>query len=72
MTIAESYYNYLGEEKKAYVLTKLNQYALDNGITFDEEKASQKIEELIALSKNVNYQNTTKSEFSTLLGKKDQ
>ena len=36
------------------MLTKLNQFAIENGISFDVSTVSQKIEELIALSKQVN------------------
>lgn len=51
---AENHLNYSGEEKKEYVMTKINQYAIENGITFDKEVISTKIEELIELSKKVN------------------
>ena len=54
MELAESFTSYSGEEKKEYVLTKLNQFAIENGISFDVSTVSQKIEELIALSKQVN------------------
>lgn len=51
---AETFINYSGEEKKEYVMTKANQYAQKNKLKFDEEFISQKIEELIALTKEVN------------------
>lgn len=54
MEIAETFTNYSGEEKKEYVITKVNQFALENGITFDKQAVTNKIEELIGLSKNVN------------------
>lgn len=54
MEIAETFVNYSGEEKKEYVLTKINQYAIENGIVFDSKLVSEKIEELITLSKQVN------------------
>lgn len=54
MEIAENFTNYSGEEKKEYVITKVNQFAFENGINFDLHAVSNKIEELIALSKNVN------------------
>ena len=54
MEIAEKYLNYSGEEKKQYVLTKINQLAIENGIIFNAEEISAKIEELIVLSKEVN------------------
>ena len=54
MEIAETFTNYSGEEKKEYVMTKVNKFAIENGITFDEEAVSQKIESLIGLSKEVN------------------
>ena len=39
MEIAESFTNYSGEEKKEYVMTKVNQFALENGIKFDAQAA---------------------------------
>lgn len=52
--IAEMFVGYSGEEKKEYVMTKVNQFAIENGIEFNSELVSKKIEELIALSKQVN------------------
>lgn len=52
--IAESMTNYSGSEKKEYVLTKVNQYAIENGIEFDANAVSDKIEQLVELSKQVN------------------
>lgn len=57
MEIAEKYVNYSGEEKKQYVLTKINQLAIENGVHFNAEQISTKIEELIVLSKKVNNKN---------------
>ena len=54
MEIAETFTNYSGEEKKEYVMTKVNQFAIENVIRFDSQAVSNKIEELIGLSKNVN------------------
>lgn len=51
---AEKFINYTGEEKKNYVMTKLNQYAISNNIKFNQEEASNKIEELVELTKQVN------------------
>ena len=51
---AEAFANYSGAEKKEYVLTKVNQYAIENGIDFDASAVSDKIEELVELSKRVN------------------
>ena len=51
---AESYVHYSGEEKKEYVMTKANWYAIENNIAFDEDVVSEKVEELITLSKEVN------------------
>lgn len=52
--IAESFTNYSGAEKKEYVLTNVNRFAIENGIEFDAELVSKKIEQLIELSKQVN------------------
>lgn len=51
---AEKFINFSGEEKKEYVMTKLKGYAIDCGIDFDENGISDKVEELIELSKKVN------------------
>lgn len=51
---AETFANFTGEEKKAYVMTKANQYAIECGIDFDVEAISNKVEELIELTNNVN------------------
>lgn len=56
---AETFVNYSGEEKKEYVMTKVNRYAQENKLQFDETFISQKIEELITLTKEVNI--TTKN-----------
>ncbi len=51
---AEKFSNFTGEEKKEYVMTKANRYALENNILFDESTVGDEIEKLIDLSKNVN------------------
>lgn len=54
MEIAETFTHYTGAEKKEYVLTKINQFAIENGLQFNAEEVSAKIEELIKLSLEVN------------------
>lgn len=56
---AERFVNYSGEEKKTYVMTKLNQFAIANDISFDAETTSSKVEQLVALTKEVNVKNTS-------------
>ncbi len=51
---AEQRVNFTGEEKKQFVLTKANRYALDNKIPFNEQSVEGEIESLVALSKSVN------------------
>ena len=51
---AESFTNYTGEEKKEYVLTRVERLINNNKFKVNEEKVSEKIEELIELSNNVN------------------
>ncbi len=58
MEIAEQHTNYSGEEKKEFVLTKLNQFAIENKINFNSEAVVKRIEELIVLSKKVNAKKT--------------
>ena len=60
MEKAEKFVNYTGEEKKEYVMTQVNRYALENGIKFDYNVVSSKIEEYIELSKEVNAKLTAK------------
>lgn len=66
ITEAETFSHYTGKEKKEYVMTKLNQYAIENKITFNEEVASARIEELIALTKNVNSNSTLEKETNAI------
>ncbi len=54
ITEAEKFVNYSGSEKKEYVMTKINQYALENHIKFNQEEISKRIEELVSLTKEVN------------------
>ena len=56
--IAESFSNYTGAEKKEYVLTKINQFAIENGIEYDADAVSDKIEQLVDFSKQVNKRET--------------
>lgn len=51
---AETFVNYSGAEKKEYVLTKANQFAIDNKMPFDPSAVADKIEELVKLTKTVN------------------
>lgn len=51
---AEQFVNFSGEEKKEYVLTKANRYAIENNIPFDESAVDNEIEKIVNLSKNVN------------------
>ena len=54
MEIAEGFTNYSGEEKKQFVLTKVNQFAIENGLKFDAEETAAKVEKLINLTKKIN------------------
>ena len=51
---AESFVNYSGAEKKEFVITKANQFAIEHGLSFDLSTVSTKIEELVTLSKSIN------------------
>lgn len=55
---AEAFASYNGEEKKQFVMTKANQFAIENGIKFDAETVSAKIEELVKMTKQVNARGT--------------
>ena len=54
MEIAENFSNYSGEEKKQFVLTQVNQFAIENGLKFDAETTAAQVEKLIELSKKIN------------------
>ena len=55
---AEAFTNFTGAEKKEYVMTKANRYAIENNIPYYESDVSEKIEEMVALSKEVNKRGT--------------
>lgn len=59
---AEKNTNYTGEEKKNYVLTRINQYMIDHNLKFNKEYIEAKLEELIELTKEVNI-NTKKGDW---------
>ena len=54
VTDAEQFVNFAGSEKKEWVLTKINQYAIEKKIQFDARQASALIEDIVQLSKKVN------------------
>lgn len=56
---AEAFVNFTGTEKKEYVMTKANRFAIENKIPYNETDVSEKIEELICLSKEVNKREST-------------
>lgn len=58
---AEEFTNYTGEEKKNYVMTLANQYAIENNIKFNSDKVSNFIEEVVTLSKEVNARDKDKN-----------
>ena len=51
---AERLANFTGAEKKAYVMVKASQFALQSKIPFNEKQISDKVEELITLTRVVN------------------
>lgn len=54
VTDAEQFIHYSGTEKKTWVLTKINQYAIQAGIPFDEDQASGIVEDIVTITKKVN------------------
>ena len=52
--IVEEFTDYSGEEKKQYVLEKAYKFALENDLPFDAEAVSDRIEQLVDLTLNVN------------------
>lgn len=51
---AEEFTHYTGLEKKEFVMTQATKFAVENGIKFNAEDISNKIEELVKLTKEVN------------------
>ncbi len=51
---AEEFQNYSGQEKREYVLTKANRYAIENKVPYNELEVIKKVEELVSLTKEVN------------------
>mgnify|MGYP005801754615 FL=1 len=51
---AEKFIGYSGKEKKEYVMDKIGEYAEELGIKADLQFVSEKIEELVKLTKGVN------------------
>lgn len=51
---AEQFINYSGADKKEWVKTKVNQFAIAHKINYDEELVSNLIEEIVGLTKRVN------------------
>lgn len=51
---AEEFTHYTGNEKKQFVLTRANQYALENKMKFDSDKYSSLIDEIVETTKKVN------------------
>lgn len=54
---AEQFSHYTGQEKKEYVLTRANQFAIENNLQFDREKISDLIDGLVETTKKVNARN---------------
>ena len=52
---AEKIAGYSGKEKKEYVMDKIGEYAEELGIKADLQFVSEKIEELVRLSRQVNF-----------------
>lgn len=51
---AETLIGCTGEEKKEYVMTKANQYAIDHKIKFNSQLMDEEIEKVIKITKEVN------------------
>ena len=50
---AYKFIHFTDEEKKAYVMTNAERYALENKVAFDKEKVSQQIDDFIVLVKKI-------------------
>ena len=62
MEEVEQFKDFSSEEKKQFVITKFNQYCIDNGYEFIEELTDENVEKLIEFSKVVNSDGRTGQE----------
>ena len=62
MQEVEQFKDFSSEEKKQFVITKFNQYCIDNGYEFIAELTDETVEKLIAFSKVVNSDGRTGQE----------
>lgn len=51
---AESIVGFTGANKKEWVMTKVNQFCISKGITYDDEEVDKLVEKFIDFSKQVN------------------
>lgn len=51
---AEKLINFRGADKREWVLTKVHQFCINNGITYEHKKAEALLERFVAHTKNVN------------------
>ena len=56
--LAEQFINFTGKDKREWVLTKVNQFCLNNGIIYDDSKSEELLENAIELTKRVNKRGT--------------
>ena len=66
VTYAEKIPGISGETKKTIAMTKMNQTFIDNNVQYDESAASDAIEDVIALSKQVNAKDTSVADSSAV------
>lgn len=59
---AERFIHYTGEEKKAYVMTKATQIIINKKMKVNLNDVSDKIDELISLTKQVNIKNVNRTD----------
>ena len=62
MEEVEQFKNFSSEEKKQFVITKFNQYCIDNGYEFIADLTDENVEKLIEFSKVVNSDGRTGQE----------
>ena len=62
MEEVEQFKDFSSEEKKQFVITKFNQYCIDNGYEFIAELTDENVEKLIEFSKVVNSDGRTGQE----------
>ena len=60
--MAEQFTNFTGKEKKEYAMTLVKQCCIECGIPINDEEISNNIEDVISISKSINFREQNKEQ----------